>query len=86
MNPVRATTSTVRLHSPNPGQDPLQPPVPAPGEVPSPVRDVPPGQPIDPVPNQPIDTPPYQPTDPVRGARESSHCCQQHGSEIPAIH
>jgi hypothetical protein len=64
-------TNTIRAQSPNPGQDPEQPPVPqppspSPGEVPSPVRDVPPGQPTDPVPNQPIDIPPYQPTDPVR--------------------
>jgi hypothetical protein len=62
-------TTRVRAQSPNPGQDPEQPPVPqppAPGEIPSPVRDVPPGQPTDPVPNQPIDIPPYQPTDPVR--------------------
>lgn len=66
MNPTPATTTVIRLQSPNPGQDPQQPPVPAPGEVPSPVRDIPPGQPTDPVPNQPIDTPPYQPTDPVR--------------------
>lgn len=66
MQTIPATATTTKLHNPNPDQDPQQPTVPAPGEVPSPVRDVPPNQPVDPVPNQPIDTPPYQPTDPIR--------------------
>mgnify|MGYP003418393991 FL=1 len=34
---------------PDPGNDPLRAPEPRPGEVPSPVRDVPPNQPTDPV-------------------------------------
>ena len=34
---------------PDPGNDPLRAPEPRPGEVTSPVRDVPPNQPTDPV-------------------------------------
>ncbi|NDK39821.1 hypothetical protein DT603_13335 [Pseudoxanthomonas gei] len=69
MQLVQSPNTSRWAQSPNPGQDPAQPPVPTgpgPGEVPSPARDIPPGQPTDPVPNQPIDIPPYQPTDPIR--------------------
>ncbi|KAB7769058.1 hypothetical protein CEK66_11445 [Xanthomonas sp. LMG 12460] len=59
------TERLMHMQSPNPGQDPQQPPNEVPGQVPNPGVDPTPDRPIDPIPDQPTDPtiPPIQ--DPV---------------------
>ena len=72
-HPVRDSTQAKVKHmthqSPDPGStpdnDPVRAPAPRPGEVPSPVRDVPPGQPTDPV-FPPVRDPGVDPAAPAR--------------------
>jgi hypothetical protein len=48
-------TQDATMHSPNPGQDPSQPPDEIPGQIPHPARDPVPDQPVDPIPDRPTD-------------------------------